>query len=169
MCQQPRHVLSLCPLNLMLLPSSLSNDEGRCYSSPGQHVNLLLHTRALGMIALAALCALSHFSFVLLLLGVLHGTSRLLLRLVLVSIFLRVIFRFFLTFWIHPWIYSNQILVFGRFDCAHHHQLILVLCEGFHEPNKIRNILGSSYQFSGIEGQNKHWIVRTKLWENGQN
>ena len=26
--------LSLCPLNLILLPSSLSNQEGRCYSSP---------------------------------------------------------------------------------------------------------------------------------------
>ena len=25
---------SLCPLNLILLPSSLSNQEGRCYSSP---------------------------------------------------------------------------------------------------------------------------------------
>ena len=34
MCQQPRHVLSLCPLNL-ILSSSLSNQEGRCYSSPG--------------------------------------------------------------------------------------------------------------------------------------
>ena len=27
--------LSLCPLNLILLPSSLSNQEGRCYSSLG--------------------------------------------------------------------------------------------------------------------------------------
>ena len=27
--------LSLCPLNLILFPSSLRNQEGRCYSSPG--------------------------------------------------------------------------------------------------------------------------------------
>ena len=47
------------------------------------------------MIALTAVCALSHFSFVLLLLGVLLGTLGLLLRLVLVSLLLRWIFRFF--------------------------------------------------------------------------
>ena len=50
------------------------------------------------MIALTAVCTLAHFSFVLLLLGVLIGTLGLLLRLVLVSILLRWIFRFFLSF-----------------------------------------------------------------------
>ena len=46
------------------------------------------------MIALTAVCKLAHFSFVLLLLGVL-GTLGLLLRLVLVSLLLRWIFIFF--------------------------------------------------------------------------
>ena len=50
------------------------------------------------MIALTAICTLSHFSFVLLLLGVLLGTLRLLWRLVLVSLLLRWIFRFLLDF-----------------------------------------------------------------------
>src|SRR5713101_5803938 len=35
MCQQPMHELSLCLLNLILLPSSLRCLEGRCHSSPG--------------------------------------------------------------------------------------------------------------------------------------
>ena len=39
----------------------------------GQHVNFLLHTRALRMIALTVVCALAHFSFILLLMGVLLG------------------------------------------------------------------------------------------------
>ena len=60
----------------------------------GQHVNLLLHTRALRMIALTTVCALAHFSFVLILLEVLLGDLGLLLRLVLFSLFLRWIFRF---------------------------------------------------------------------------
>ena len=63
-----------------------------------QHVNFIFHTRALRMIALTAICALAHFSFVLLLLGVLLGTLGLLLRLVLVSLLLRWIFRFFIAF-----------------------------------------------------------------------
>ena len=50
------------------------------------------------MIALTAICALSHFSFVLLLLGVLLGTLGLLLRLILVSLLLRWLFIFFLDF-----------------------------------------------------------------------
>ena len=73
MCQQPRHVLSLCPLNLILLPSSLSIRKGDVIllQEFGQHVNFLLHTRDLRMIALTVVCALAHFSFVVLLLGVL--------------------------------------------------------------------------------------------------
>ena len=35
MCRQLRHVLSLCLLNLIPLPSYLSNREGRCFSSLG--------------------------------------------------------------------------------------------------------------------------------------
>ena len=50
------------------------------------------------MIALTAVCALSHFSFVLLLLEVLLGALGLLLRHVLVSLFLRWIFIFFYLF-----------------------------------------------------------------------
>ena len=50
------------------------------------------------MIALIAVCALAHFSFVLLLLGVLLGTLRLLWRLVLVSLFLRWLLDFLLLF-----------------------------------------------------------------------
>ena len=46
------------------------------------------------MISLTAVCALAHFSFVLLLLG----TLGLLLRLVLVSLFLRWILSFLLGF-----------------------------------------------------------------------
>ena len=60
--------------------------------------NLILHIGALKMIALTTVCALSHFSFVLLLLGVLLGARGLLLRLSLVSLLLRWIFRFFLSF-----------------------------------------------------------------------
>ena len=50
------------------------------------------------MISLIAVCALAHLSFVLLLLGVLLGTLRLLWRLVLVSLLLRWIFSFLLAF-----------------------------------------------------------------------
>ena len=50
------------------------------------------------MIALTAVCALAHLSFVLLLLAVLLGTLRLLWRLVLVSLLLRWIFSFLLDF-----------------------------------------------------------------------
>ena len=51
------------------------------------------------MIALTVVCALAHFSFVLLLLlGVLLGTLGLLLRLVLISLLLRWLFIFFLNF-----------------------------------------------------------------------
>ena len=53
------------------------------------------------MISLTAVCALSHFSFILLLLGVLLGTLGLLLRLRLVSLLLRVIFSF-LSFFLNP-------------------------------------------------------------------
>ena len=87
MFQQPRHVLSLYPLNLILLPSSISKGDVILLQELGQHVNFLLHTRALKMIALTTVCALAHFSFVLLLLGVLLGTLGLLLGLVLVSFF----------------------------------------------------------------------------------
>ena len=64
----------------------------------GQHVNLLLHTRALRMISLTTVCTLAHFSFAIVLLEVLLGTLGILLRLVLVSIFLRWLFIFFLDF-----------------------------------------------------------------------
>ena len=47
----------------------------------GQHVNLFLHVGAFRMISLTAVCALAHFSFVLLILGVLLGSQGLLLRL----------------------------------------------------------------------------------------
>ena len=50
------------------------------------------------MISFSAVCARANFSFVLLLLGVLLGTLRLLLRLKLVSLLLRWIFSFFLAF-----------------------------------------------------------------------
>ena len=50
------------------------------------------------MIALTTVCALAHFSFVLLLMGVLLGTLRLLRRLVLVSLLLRWIFSFLFDF-----------------------------------------------------------------------
>ena len=53
------------------------------------------------MISLIVVCALAHFSFVLLLPGVLLGTLGILFKLVLVSILLRWIFRFFLSFLIH--------------------------------------------------------------------
>ena len=50
------------------------------------------------MISLAAICALAHFSFVLLLLEVLLGTLGLLLRLVLVSHLLSWLLIFIPTF-----------------------------------------------------------------------
>ena len=50
------------------------------------------------MIALTVVCALAHFFFVLLLLGVLLGTLRLLWRLVLVSLLLRWLIIFLLSF-----------------------------------------------------------------------
>ena len=49
------------------------------------------------MIALTAVCALAHFSFVLLFLEVLLGALGFLLRLVLVSLLLWWIFIFFLS------------------------------------------------------------------------
>ena len=172
MCQQPRHVLSLSFLwiwSSFPLLWEIRKGDGILLQELGQHVNFIFHTRALKMIALTTVCALSHFSFVLLLLGVLLGTLGILLRLVLVSLLLRCIFIFFLGFWIQTWISSNQILVFGSFDGAHYHQLILLLCERFHELYMLRNLLGSSYQIGGMEGQKKHWIVRAKLREYGQN
>ena len=50
------------------------------------------------MIALTAVCALAHFSFVLILLEVLLGALGFLLTLVLVSLFLRWLLRFLLSF-----------------------------------------------------------------------
>ena len=64
----------------------------------GQHVNFLLHVGAFRMISLTAVCALAHFSFVLLLLEVLLGTLGLLWRLVLVSLLLRWLLIFLLSF-----------------------------------------------------------------------
>ena len=155
MCQKLRHVLSLCPLNLILLPSYLSNREGICYSSlgVGSACQFASSCKAFRMKSLIAVCALTHFSFVLLLLEVFLGSWGLLLRLWLVYIFLKWICIFFLSFWIHPWIPSNQSLVFGTFDSAHHHQLILLMCEGFHELCKIRNLPGLSCQLGGMEGK----------------
>ena len=63
-----------------------------------QHVNFLLHAIAFRMTSLTTVCALAHFSFVLLLLGVLLRTLRLLWRLILVSLLLRWIFSFLLAF-----------------------------------------------------------------------
>ena len=91
------HVLSLCPLNLILLPSSLNNQEGRhviLLQELGQHVNFILHVGAFRMKALTAVCTLAHFSFVLLLLEVLLGALGLFRRLVLVSLLLRWIHAF---------------------------------------------------------------------------
>ena len=64
----------------------------------GQHVNLLLHTRALRMISLIAVCTLAHFSFVLLLLEVLLRALGLLLRFVLVPLLFRWLLSFLLSF-----------------------------------------------------------------------
>ena len=64
----------------------------------GHHVNFILHLGAFRMISLTAVCALSHFSFVLLLLGVLLGTLGLLWRLVFVSLLLRWLLSFILSF-----------------------------------------------------------------------
>ena len=50
------------------------------------------------MISLNAVCALAHFSFVLLLMEVLLGDLGLLLRIVLVSLFLRWLLSFLLAF-----------------------------------------------------------------------
>ena len=52
------------------------------------------------MIALTAVCAVAHLSFVLLLLEVLLGALGLLLRLVLVSLFLRWLLSFLLLRWL---------------------------------------------------------------------
>ena len=94
------HELSLYLLNLILLPYSLSYQEGRCHSYPRlvQHVNLLLHVGAFRMIALTGVCALAHFSFVLFLLEVLLGALGLLLRPVLVYLLLRWLLSFLLAF-----------------------------------------------------------------------
>ena len=168
MCQQLRHVLSLSVLwiwSSFPLLWEIKKGDVILLQDLGQHVNLLLHAWYFRMIALTAVCALANLSFVLLLLEVLLRALGILLRLVLVSRLL----RFLLAFWIHPWISSNQSLVFGRFDGAHHHQFVLFLCEGFHELCKFRHLLGSSCQLGGMEGRNKHWIVRAKLREYGQN
>ena len=171
MCTQPMHELSLYHLNLILLLSSLIFLEGRCHSSPG---DWSAYQSAFSYKSFQCDCPLNsmtlvHFTFVFLLLGIFLGTLLILRRLLLVSSLLKWLFRFFISFLIHLRISSNQRLVFGRFDGAHHSQFILLLGEGFHELNNIRHLLGSSYQFSGIKGQKKHWIVRTNLWENGRN
>ena len=162
MCQQLEHELSLCHRNLILLLSSLSLLEGRCHSSPGdcQHINLLFHTRAFNVIALRTVWALVHITFVFLLLGIFLGTLLILWRLLLVSPLLRCLFSFIFAFWIHPQISSNQSLILGWFDGAHHHQLVLFLCERFHEICKARNLPGSSCEFCAIEGRNKDWVVK---------
>ena len=79
-------------------PSFFFEQSGRDLQELGQHVNFILHTRALRMITLTIVCTLSHFSFILLLMGILLRTLGLLLRLRLVSLLLRWIFSFFISF-----------------------------------------------------------------------
>ena len=50
------------------------------------------------MVAITAVCALAHFSFVIILLEVLLGSLQLLLRLALVSLLLRWLLSFLLAF-----------------------------------------------------------------------
>ena len=155
MCQQPNHVLSLCPLNLIILPSYLSNQEGRCYSSPGVRSTCQFSSSYRSSQDDSPYCNMHTCSF--LLCSSSSGSSSWSLGDPLETCsclsFSQVVFRFFLAFWIHPWISSNQILAFARFDGSHHHQFILLLSEGFHELNKLRHIPGSSCQFSLIEGR----------------
>ena len=98
MCQQPMRILSLFVLwiwSSFLLLWAIRKGDVIFLQELGQHVNLLLHAGAFRIIALTTVCALAHFSFVLLLLGVILGTLGILLRLVLVSLLLRWIFSFF--------------------------------------------------------------------------
>ena len=156
MCQQPMHVLSLCPLNFILLSSSLSNQEGRCYSSPGVGSTCQFTSLSKSSQDVSPYYSMRTFSFLLFSSssGGSSWSSRTPLETFPCLSFAHVAFYLFSFF--HLRIYRNQILGFGRFDSAHHHQFILLLTEGFHELNKLMNIPGSICQFSGIEGQKKH-------------
>ena len=98
MCQQPMHELSLCLLNLILLPSSLSCLEERFYSSPGVGSTCLFASSCRSFQNDFPYCSMRTCSFLLCSSssGVLLGTLRLLWRLVLVSLLLRWIFSFLL-------------------------------------------------------------------------
>ena len=124
MCQQPMHELSLCLLNLILLPSSLSCLEGRCHSSPGVGSTCLFYFSYKSFQSDCPYCSMRTCSFHLY--SSSSGSSS--WNLVLVSLLLRWIFSFLFAFWIHLRISSNQSLIFGWFDGAHHHQFILFLC-----------------------------------------
>ena len=138
MCQQLELELSLCHRNLILLLSSLRFLEGRCNSSPGDwsaYQSAFSYKRFQCDFPSNSMSTCSfHLCF---------------------SSLLRWIFSFLFSFSIHPRISSNQSLIFGWFDGAHHHQLVLFLCERFHEIYKARHLLGLSCEFCGIEGQNK--------------
>ena len=170
MCQQLEHELSLCHQNLILLLSSLSCLEGRCHSSPRFGSACLSSFSYKTVQCDFPYCSMSTCSFLLFFSS---GSSswNLVAPLETCSCisFAQVVFSFLFSFWIHLRISSNQSLVFGWFDGAHHHQFVLFLCERFHEIYKARHLPGSSCQLCGIEGQNKHWIVKAKLREYGQN
>ena len=67
MCQQPMHELSLNLSSFSLLWVFWKGDP-ILLQELGQHINLLFHTIAFKVIALIAVCALVHFTFVFLLL-----------------------------------------------------------------------------------------------------
>ena len=154
MFQQPRNVLSLCPLNLILLPSSLRNREGIYYSSPG--VGSTCQFSYSYKIALTTVCALAHFSFVLLLLEVLlriwGSSGDLFLSLFFSGGFLAIFLPFESTLKspaTRAWSLEGLIVpIITNLSCS--------LCERFHEICKARHFLGSSCQLCGMEGRDKH-------------
>ena len=93
---------------------------------------------------------------------------RLLMRLGIVSLLIGRLIILLIFFGIHIWISSNQWLIFGRFDGAHHYQFMFLLGEGFHELRKLRKLLGSWFQLGGMEGRKNQWVVKTKIREYGQ-
>ena len=70
----------------------------------------------------------------------------------LTYVFFQVDFYIFSFFLNPPLNLQQPNIVFGRFDGAHHHQLVFLLCDGFHEISKIRNLPRLCSQLGGMEG-----------------
>ena len=171
MCQKPRNVLSLCPLNFILLPSSLCNQEGRCYSSLGFGSTCQFDSSYKSSQDDSPYCSMCTLSFLLY-----SSSSRSsswsfeapLETLTCLS-FAQVDFYIFSFFLNPPLNLQQPKLGLWKVWWFPSSPTYLVPVWGITWTLQLRHIPGSSSQFSGMEGKKKHWIVRTNLIENDQN